>query len=119
VACGQDSRPTPDDGAVHSALAAGRSGTEVTFHATLNSDPVDAGTHEHLPVTDPQGDQLEVDHNTALAPWVPAHRGDALTVHGQLYIDGPGRAGVHCTHAKTSRGCPVPGWLELRGTYYQ
>ena len=109
----------PDDGAVHSALAAGQSGAEVTFHATLSGDPVEVGTHEHLSVTDPQGDQLEVDHNTGLAPWVPAHRGDTVIVRGQLYIDGPGRAGVHCTHAKTSTGCPIPGWVELRGNYYQ
>ena len=91
----------------------------MTFDGTLGEDPVRSGTHEHLVVTDRDGDRLEVDHNTDLAPWVPAHRGDAVVVHGQLYVDAPGRAGVHCTHARTSRGCPVPGWIELRGTYYE
>jgi hypothetical protein len=70
-------------------------------------------------VTTSLGDRLEVDHNVGLAPEVPAHAGDTVTVHGQLYVDAPGRQGVHCTHAKTSRGCPDPGWVELRGTYYE
>jgi hypothetical protein len=91
----------------------------VTFHGKLTSDPAPVGTHEHLLVADPFGDQLEVDHNTGLAPWVPAHAGDVVIVRGQLYIDGPGRAGVHCTHARTSSGCPVPGWVELSGKYYE
>ncbi|MDQ6789156.1 MAG: hypothetical protein M3075_00580 [Candidatus Dormibacteraeota bacterium] len=91
----------------------------MTFHATLESEPVQAGTHEHLMVADTQGDRLEVDHNTGLAAWVPAHRGDTVIVHGQLYIDSPDRAGIHCTHARTSSGCPLPGWIELSGQYYE
>lgn len=90
----------------------------MTFNATVRDEPVRAGNHEHLLVGDGQGDELEIDHNTDLAPWVPAHRGDAVVVHGQLFVD-PGRAGVHCTHARTSRGCPRPGWVELRGSYYE
>jgi hypothetical protein len=77
------------------------------------------GTHEHLEVVTPLGDRLEVDHNMELAPWVPAHQGDTVTVTGQLYIDGPGRDGVHCTHARTSSGCPRPGWVQLQATYYE
>jgi hypothetical protein len=91
----------------------------VTFHGKVRAEPAQVGTHEHLLVSDPLGDQLEVDHNTGLAPWVPAHTGDVVTVRGQLYIDSPGRAGVHCTHAETSTGCPVPGWVELHGQYYE
>ncbi len=67
----------------------------------------------------PQGDRLEIDHNVNLSQWVPAHHGDTVTVHGQLYIDAPGRQGVHCTHARTSSGCPAPGWILLHGTYYE
>jgi hypothetical protein len=91
----------------------------VTFDGTLTAEPQAVSGHEHLLVKDPFGDLLEVDHNTGLAPWVPAHTGDQVVVHGQLYIDAPGRAGVHCTHAKTSSGCPSPGWVELRGSYYE
>jgi hypothetical protein len=54
-----------------------------------------------------------------LAPWVPAHAHDAVTIHGQLYVDAPGRDGVHCTHARTSSGCPAAGWIQLHGTYYE
>lgn len=85
----------------------------------MQAEPQRVGTHEHLTVATPAGDRLEIDHNVDLAPWVPAHGGDTVTVHGQLYIDGPGRDGVHCTHARTSRGCPDPGWIELHGSYYE
>jgi Protein of unknown function (DUF3465) len=91
----------------------------VTFAAEVQGEPQRVGTHEHLVVATPQGDRLEVDHNVDLAPWVPAHGGDTVTVRGELYIDAPGRQGVHCTHAKTSSGCPVPGWVELHGKYYE
>jgi Protein of unknown function (DUF3465) len=104
---------------VHASLVAGQGGVEVTFNAKLIADPIRSGSHEHLPVADPQGDQLEVDHNIDLAPWVPARAGDVVVVHGQLYVDAPGRTGVHCTHSRTSGGCPVPGWIELRGSYYE
>jgi len=50
---------------------------------------------------------------------VPAHVGDALIIHGQLYIDPGPHAGVHCTHATTSSGCPDPGWIEFAGNYYE
>lgn len=85
----------------------------------MASEPQDSGGHERLVVTTSLGDRLEVDHNETLAERVPAHPGDVVTVHGQLYIDAPGRQGVHCTHAKTSRGCPIPGWIERAGTYYE
>jgi len=83
------------------------------------AEPQAVGAHEHLTVSTTLGDRLEVDHNIDLAQRVPAHAGDTVTVHGQLYVDAPGRDGVHCTHAKTSRGCPAPGWIELGGTYYE
>jgi hypothetical protein len=91
----------------------------VTFSASVLAEPVSAGTHEHLTVVTRLGDRLEIDHNVDLAQWVPAHARDAVTVHGQLYVDAPGRDGVHCTHAKTSSGCPASGWIMLHGTYYE
>jgi hypothetical protein len=113
------SRATPDDATVHRDITSGQSGVEVTFDGTLKSDPEQVGTHEHLSVTTPDGDVLEVDHNTTLAPWVPGHTGDHVIVHGRLYIDPGPRAGVHCTHSRTSSGCPQPGWVELGGNYYE
>jgi hypothetical protein len=121
LACtgGTSTRATPDDAAVHRDIASGKAGAEVTFDGTLKSEPMQVGNHEHLSVLTPTGDLLEVDHNTTAAPWVPAHAGDHVVVHGQLYIDPGPRAGVHCTHAHTSSGCPQPGWVELGGNYYE
>jgi hypothetical protein len=119
AACGSTAvRESADDAAVHADIASGNA-VEVTFDGTVTADPQQVGTHEHLQVKIPQGDSLEVDHNTTLAPSVPAHAGDIVIVHGMLYIDPGPRPGVHCTHAHTSSGCPVPGWIELAGTYYE
>jgi hypothetical protein len=111
-------RESADDAAVHQDILSGNA-VEVTFDGTLTADPQQVGTHEHLQVRTPQGDSIEIDHNTTLAPTVPAHAGDIVIVHGLLYIDPGPRPGVHCTHAHTSSGCPVPGWIELAGTYYE
>jgi hypothetical protein len=115
---GPVARATADDAALHQDIASG-SAVEVTFDGTLVADPVQVGNHEHLQVKTPTGDSLEVDHNTSLAAPVPAHAGDSVIVHGLLYIDPGPRAGVHCTHAHTSSGCPDPGWIELAGNYYE
>jgi hypothetical protein len=117
AACGE--RDQPDDQALHQAIVSDQSGTEVTFDAVILTEPAESGGHERFEVKDPAGDMLEVDHNTSLAAAVPAHVGDALIIHGQLYIDPGPRAGVHCTHATTSSGCPDPGWIEFAGNYYE
>ena len=117
AACGE--RDQPDDQALHQAIVNDQSGTEVTFDAVILTEPAESGGHERFEVKDPAGDMLEVDHNTSLAAAVPAHIGDALIIHGQLYIDPGPRAGVHCTHATTSSGCPDPGWIEFAGNYYE
>lgn len=117
VACG--GRETADDQALHQAIQSDRSGAEVTFDATLMTNPVQSGDHERFTVRATTGETLEVDHNTRLAAWVPAHRGDALVIHGELYIDPGPRYGVHCTHAATSSGCPNPGWIEFANNYYE
>ena len=116
-ACG--GHPAADDPGFHSAVNGGQSGAEVTFDGVLLGDPIQSGIHEHMLMQATTGEQVEVDHNTSLAGWAPAHRGDRLTVRGQLYIDPGPRLGVHCTHAKTSRGCPAPGWVEVSGHYYE
>jgi hypothetical protein len=112
-------RDTPNDAAAHDAIARARAGSEVTFHATVVNDPVEAGGHERFVVSDPAGDRLEVDHNTSLAPRVPITAGARLVIHGELYVDPGPRAGVHCTHAHTSSGCPQPGWIEYNGSFYE
>jgi hypothetical protein len=117
VACG--GRETPDDQALHNDIQNGSSGAEVTFDATLLDDPAQNGDHEVFDVKTTTGEILQVDHNTSLAQSVPAHKGDGVIIHGQLYIDPGPRYGVHCTHAHTSSGCPNPGWIEYNSSYYE
>ena len=112
-------RETPDDQALHQYIVNGSSGAEVTFDATVASEPVETGGHERFEVKAPSGELVEVDHNTTLAPSAPVHTGDHVIIHGRLYIDPGPRVGVHCTHAATSSGCPYPGWIEAGGSYYE
>jgi hypothetical protein len=115
--CGE--RATADDQALHRDVINGSSGAEVTFDATVLDNPVESGGHERFDVKAPTGERLEIDHNTTLAQYVPIKTGDALVIHGQLYIDPGPRLGVHCTHAATSSGCPSPGWIMFGSNYYE
>jgi hypothetical protein len=117
VACGE--RDTADDQALHRDVVNASNGAEVTFDATVFANPVESGGHERFEVKATTGEVLEVDHNTDLAGSVPVHAGDQLVIHGQLYIDPGPRIGVHCTHARTSSGCPNPGWIEFNNNYYE
>jgi hypothetical protein len=117
LACG--GRDSPDDQTLHQDIATNINGAEVTFDATVVSDPVTGGDHERFVVKTTTGESLEVDHNTKLATYVPVHTGDKVIIHGKLYIDPGPRYGVHCTHARTSGGCPVPGWIEFNNAYYE
>ncbi|HEY4027393.1 MAG TPA: hypothetical protein VGO86_13265 [Candidatus Dormibacteraeota bacterium] len=109
--------PRPDAGALRAAIQARRSGAEVTFTGTVVTEPTNDGGHERMFVRDQLGDTVELDYNVTLGRVVPVHRGDAVEVHGQLYVD-PGQAGVHCLHSQTSHGCPEPGWIQFAGTTY-
>ena len=117
VACG--GRETPDDQGLHQDIVNGTNGAEVTFDGTVADQPIESGGHERFIVDVPNGDALEIDHNTSLAQSVPLQKGDSVIVHGQLYIDPGPRYGVHCTHAHTSSGCPNPGWIEYNNNYYE
>ena len=117
LACG--GRETADDQGLHNDIQNSSDGAEVTFDATVISDPVDSGGHERFEVRTTTGELLEVDHNTSLAQAVPLRKGDAVIIHGRLYIDPGPRYGVHCTHATTSSGCPNPGWIEYNSNYYE
>lgn len=116
-ACG--GRATPDDQAFHQSVINSADGAEVTFDATVLIDPVESGGHERIQVRAATGERLEVDHNTTLAAYAPVHSGDAVVIHGKLYVDPGPRIGVHCTHAATSSGCPDPGWIELASNYFE
>ena len=117
TACG--GRDTADDKGLHNDIQSGASGAEVTFDATVMSEPVQNGDHEVFEVQANTGEMLEIDHNISLATDAPVHKGDVVVIHGQLYIDPGPRYGVHCTHAHTSSGCPYPGWIELNSNYYE
>lgn len=117
LACG--GRAAPDDQALHQDVANDTNGAEVTFDATVLTDPTESGGHERFQVKASTGEILEIDHNTSLATYVPAHVGDPVVIHGQLYIDPGPHVGVHCTHAQTSSGCPVPGWIMFGQSYYE
>jgi hypothetical protein len=117
LACG--GRETPDDQAFHQDVVSAASGAEVTFDATVSTEPAESGGHERFRVKAATGESLEVDHNTDLATYVPVHAGDAIVIHGQLYIDPGPRVGIHCTHAHTSSGCPNPGWIEFANNYFE
>lgn len=112
-------RDTPDDQTLHQDILSNATGAEVTFDASVVSEPVKSGAHERFQVKATTGEVLEVDHNTSLATYVPVHIGDHLVIHGKLYIDPGPRVGVHCTHSHTSSGCPIPGWILLGQTYYE
>jgi hypothetical protein len=112
-------RDAADDKTLHQDVVSSANGAEVTFDATVVSDPVQSGSHERFQVKATTGEVLEVDHNTSLATNVPVHAGDHLVIHGKLYIDPGPRIGVHCTHSHTSSGCPLPGWILFANTYYE
>ena len=112
-------RDAPNDQGLHQDIVNGSSGAEITFDATVMTEPVQSGGHERFEVKDTTGEMLEVDHNIDLATTVPTHAGDQLVIRGQLYIDPGPRFGVHCTHSATSSGCPYPGWIMLGSNYYE
>lgn len=117
VSCGE--RPTADDQGLHRDIVSNSNGAEVTFDAVVLANPLESGGHERFEVKATTGESLEVDHNTTLAAYAPIHAGDALVIHGQLYIDPGPRLGVHCTHATTSSGCPNSGWILYKNNYYE
>lgn len=113
-ACGS---ATVDNGALRSALAAGQT-AEVTVQGHVVAVLADGngrdGPHQRFRL-DVEGVVVEVDHNLTLAPRVPLHTGDTVTVHGEFAPD-PGRPVIHYTHHAT--GHHEGGWVELGGATY-
>ena len=62
AACG--GRETADDQALHNDIVNGAGGAEVTFDATVLTEPVESGGHERFEVRAPTGEMLEIDHNS-------------------------------------------------------
>ena len=116
-ACGE--RAAADDQGLHNDIVNNSNGAEVTFDATVLDNPLESGGHERFEVKAATGESLEIDHNTTLAAYIPLHAGDAVVIHGRLYIDPGPRLGVHCTHATTSSGCPNSGWILFKSNYYE
>lgn len=114
TACGQ---PSVDNAALRAALAANQT-TEVTVQGRVVDVLPDGngsdGPHERFDV-DVGGVVVEVDHNLTLAPRVPVHAGDVVTLHGEFAPD-PGHPVIHYTHHATGRH--EGGWIELNGQTY-
>ncbi|HXA27908.1 MAG TPA: DUF3465 domain-containing protein [Candidatus Angelobacter sp.] len=115
VACGD---PQVDNGAVASAIAAAQT-VEVTVQgrvvATLSDGNGTDGPHQRFRVDLGGGVLVEIDHNLTLAPRVPLHDGDTVTVHGEFAPD-PGHPVIHYTHHATGRH--EGGWITLNGQQY-
>src|SRR5215467_783689 len=96
VACGE---PAVDNAALRAALDAGQT-AEVTVQGRVVSMLPDGngadGPHQRFDL-DVSGVVVEVDHNLTLAPRVPLHVGDTVTLHGEFAPD-PGHPVIHYTH---------------------
>ncbi|MFN2450796.1 MAG: DUF3465 domain-containing protein [Candidatus Dormibacteria bacterium] len=117
TACGPPA-PSPDNGALLSALRAGQR-AEVTVNGAVAALEPDAsgrhGPHQRFLLT-VAGTTVEVDHNLVLAPRVPLQVGEAVTVHGQFEPD-PGHPVIHDTHHAT--GSHEGGWVDAAGQRYE
>jgi hypothetical protein len=115
--CG-DATAQPDNAALSSAMAAGQT-AEVTVQGQvlglLGDSNGSAGPHQRFRLDLGGGVVVEVDHNVSLAPRVPLHTGDTVTVHGEFAPD-PGHPVIHYTHHATGRH--EGGWIMLAGQTY-
>ncbi len=113
---------TPDDAAVCSAYAAGRSGVEVVAGGAVSRVlGVRAGRespHEGFLVRLSGGCALtvRVETNTDFTGAIPLQPGDRVVVKGEYeYYAGGGV--IHWTH-RDPRGHHANGYVDLRGTMY-
>lgn len=83
-------------------------------------DDRDPPRHERFVLSVPGDDAgtILVAHNIDLAPRVPVHAGDTVTLRGEYEWNREGGV-IHETHHATSaRGAPG-GWVRFAGTTYQ
>ena len=96
---------------------------EVRYTGTVTTQPSfftsrhSHHTHEQFDVRGDSGSTFRVVDNVSLAPRVPAHPGDRVTVQGELVHDRGGPPIVHWTH-HDPRGRHPSGFIALNGRVY-
>ncbi|HEY9730602.1 MAG TPA: DUF3465 domain-containing protein [Drouetiella sp.] len=92
---------------------------EVTFTAPVKKlleDDTKGIDHQRFLVELSNGSTVLVAHNTDLAPPVPVHEGDLVTMHGEYIWNRKGGV-LHYTHHSTTRH--ESGWIQFNGQVYQ
>jgi hypothetical protein len=113
----------PDNAGALDAIARGQSGAEVTVDGSvvrvLATHSGAQGVHEQFIVAvranNAEQDVLVAD-NISIGRAAPVHRGDEVTVRGELAID-PGGPVIHWTH-HDPRGRHQSGFVRLNGVLY-
>jgi hypothetical protein len=96
---------------------------EVRYTGTVTTPPIfftsrhSHRTHEQFDVRADDGSGFRVVDNVSIAPRVPVHPGDRVTVQGVLIHDGARRPLVHWTHHDPGRRHP-DGFISLNGRVY-
>lgn len=107
------------DAAVLKAQRKHRKKVEVTLTARVKEllpPDTDGSPHQRFLLELSNGTTVLVAHNTDLAPEVPIHVGDTLTLHGEYIWNKLGGV-LHYTHHSTTRH--ESGWIQLNGQTYQ
>jgi hypothetical protein len=97
-----------------------RSKVEVTLSAPVERllpDDTQGNPHQKFLLGISNGTTVLVAHNTKLAPHIPIHEGDLVTIHGEFVWNKKGGL-VHYTHHSTSRH-HQSGWIQCNGLQYQ
>lgn len=107
------------DAEVIQAQDSHRKKVEVTFTAPVYKMlPEDTRgiEHQRFLVSLSNGTTVLVAHNTDLAPMVPIHEGDSVTLHGEYIWNRRGGI-MHYTHHSTNRH--ESGYIDFAGQRYQ
>ncbi len=107
------------DAQVLEAQANHQKKVEVTFTAPVRKllpDDTKGTEHQRFLLELSNGTTVLVAHNTDLAPYIPIHEGDLLTLHGEYIWNRKGGV-LHYTHHSTNRH--ESGWIQFNGQTYQ
>lgn len=107
----------PDNEALESAFAQGRTGVWVSGHGTVVRELGGDERVQRFQLRIDSDFSLVVQHRVGSAGRVPAERGDTLAFHGRYEFHGAGgQLGLtHADPAQPGGG----GWVEHRGVRYQ
>jgi hypothetical protein len=114
--------PSESDGGdsiVINAQKRHRKKVEVTLTARVKEllpPDTDGSPHQRFLLELSNGTTVLVAHNTDLAPEVPIHAGDLVTLHGEYIWNKLGGV-LHYTHHSTNHH--ESGWIQLNGQTYQ